>query len=108
MVCMGVYLPRTPPPLTEASSWRELWRAGAFAQLDFIWDTNFSALAKERGLDLGIGQRRLEGLDVQGAFQPIAFVEDRNPRGAADFTPIETRMTFREEEPARGWSTYAG
>jgi len=56
-------------------SWRQLWRAGAFVQLDLASDTSFSRRAKERGLDLGIGQRRLKGLDGQGAFQPIAFAE---------------------------------
>ncbi len=104
---MGVYLQRIPPPLAEELSWRQLWRAGAFAQLGLLWDTNFSGRAKERGLDLGIGQQRLEGLDVQGAFQPIAFAEGGNPHGFVDLTPFETRMTFREEQPARAWSTYA-
>jgi hypothetical protein len=89
-------------------SWRQLWRAGAFAQLDLTWDTNFSGRAKERGLGLGIGQRRLERLDIQGALQPIAFAEGGNPHRFVDLTPFETLMTFREEEPARAWPTYTG
>ncbi len=104
---MGVFRYGIPPPLSEALSWRQLWRAGAFTQLDLIWDTSFSGRAQERGLQLGIGQRPLENLDVQGALQPIAFAAGGNPHGFVDLAPFEPRMTFREEEPARQWSTYA-
>ncbi|WLS43295.1 hypothetical protein Q3V37_17925 [Micromonospora profundi] len=104
---MDLYPTRVPPPLAEELSWRQLWRSGAFAQLDLTWDTNFSARAKERGLGLGIGQRQLERLDMQGALQPIAFAEGGSPHRFVDVSPFETRMTFREEEPARAWPTYA-
>ena len=104
---MGVFPYGIPPPLSEALSWRLLWRVGAFTQLDLVWDTSFSGRAWERGLRLGIGQRPLEALDVQGALQPIAFAAGGNPHGFIDLAPFEARMTFREEEPTRQWSAYA-
>lgn len=90
-----------PPPLSETLSWRQLWRSGAFALLDLVWDTSFSGLAADRGLQLGIGQRPLEALDIQGALQPIAYAAGGNPHGFVDLAPFESRMTFREEEPPR-------
>lgn len=96
-----------PPPLSETLSWRQLWRSGAFALLDLVWDTSFSGLAADRGLHLGIGQPPLEALDMQGALQPIAFAAGGNPHGFVDLAPFEPRMTFREDEPPREWSVYA-
>lgn len=104
---MGISPYGIPPPLGDALSWRVLWRAGAFTQLDLAWDTSFSGTAKDRGLRLGIGQQPLETLDVQGALQPIAFAAGGNPHGFVDLAPFEARMTFREEEPGREWSAYA-
>jgi hypothetical protein len=97
-----------PPPLSETLSWRQLWRSGGFALLDLVWDTSFSGLAADCGLHLGIGQRPLETLDIQGALQPIAFAAGGNPHGFVDLTPFEPRMTFREEEPPRKWSATPG
>ncbi|GLY99650.1 hypothetical protein Acsp02_69030 [Actinoplanes sp. NBRC 103695] len=77
---VDLYSTYVPPPLAEELSWRQLWRAGAFAQLDLAWDTNFSGHAKERGLGHGIGLRRLERLDIQGALQPIAWEPASLPR----------------------------
>jgi hypothetical protein len=104
---VGVFPIGIPPLLSEALSWRLLWRVGAFTQLDLVWDTSFSGSAGERGLQLGIGQRPLENLDVQGTLQPIAFAASGNLQAFADLAPFEARMTFREEEPTRQWSAYA-
>jgi hypothetical protein len=87
--------------------WRQLWRAGAFALLDLSWDSNFSGRAHERGLRFGTGRGLLEDLDLQGALQPIAFAEGGDPPQFVDLTPFEALMTFRAEQPAREWSTYA-
>lgn len=77
-----------PPPLSETLSWRQLWRSGGFALLDFVWDTSFSGLAADRGLHLGIGQRPLQALDIQGALQPIAFAAGGNPYGFVDLARV--------------------
>jgi hypothetical protein len=72
-IIVGVSPCGIPPPLSDALSWRVLWRAAAFTQLDLVGGTSFSGTAKDRGLRLGIGQQPLETLDVQGSLQPIAF-----------------------------------
>lgn len=61
-----------PPELSEALSWRELWRSRGFAVLELVPESVFSARAEDRGLRLGIGQVPLEKLDVQGVLQPVA------------------------------------
>ncbi len=98
---------RKPPSLGHGLSWRELWRSGAFAQHDLTWDSNFASKAKERELRLGIGQGPLEDMDLQGAFQPIAFADGGNPPDFVDLSPYEERMTFREEREPAKWSAYA-
>jgi hypothetical protein len=106
-VIVGVFPYGIPPPLNDALSWRQLWRVGAFTQLDLVLDTSFSRQATDRSLPLGIGQRPLEALDAQGALRPIAFAAGDIPHGFVDLAPFEARMTFREEEPTREWSAYA-
>lgn len=96
-----------PPRFGEGPSWRQLWRNGAFTQLNLVSDAHLSRRAKERGQRLGIGQRLLETFDVQGALQPVAFVKGWNPHAVLHYAPFESHMTFREEEPAIEWSTYA-
>lgn len=104
---MRVLPPPVPPELPIAVSWRDLWRSGAFAQLDLTWATNFATRAGERELHVGAGPGPFEELDLAGAFQPIAFAAGGNPPNLVDMTPYEENMTFREEQGAQPWSTYA-
>jgi hypothetical protein len=99
--------PPVPPELSVATSWRDLWRSAAFAQLDLTWASNFATRAREREQHLGIGAGALEELDLAGALQPIAFAAGGNPPNVVDMTPYEEHMTFREERETRPWSAYA-
>lgn len=96
-----------PPELGEALSWRHLWRSRSFALLELVPDSVFSARAADRGLRLGIGQAPLEELDVQGVLQPVVFAAGADPLDFTDVAPFEPRITFREEEPAKEWQSYA-
>jgi hypothetical protein len=46
--------------------------------------------------------RPLERLDLKGPIRPIAFAEGGDPPDFLDMAPFEERMTFREEQRARG------
>jgi hypothetical protein len=104
---MRVLPPGVPPELSIALSWRDLWRSGAFVQLDLTWASNFASHAAERGLRLGVGDGPFEELDLAGALQPIAFAAGGNQPNVTDPTPYEQNMTFRDEQGAQEWSTYA-
>lgn len=68
-----MFLVRHPPPIRHAMTWRELYRAGAFAQRDLIVSSSFSSLLKDRGISVGIGDEPLAYLHELGALRPIAF-----------------------------------
>jgi hypothetical protein len=44
---MHGFPPPVPPELSIATSWRDLWRSGVFAQLDLTSASNFATGAKE-------------------------------------------------------------
>lgn len=96
------------PPMPEvAVPWRDIHFAGRFAQRDVTGASAFISSARERGLNLGIEQGSLERLDLVGAFQPIFFSQG-GYFGGARYEPEQVgRLTFREEQPAREWESYA-
>ncbi len=99
--------PLRPPPLQNMSaSWRELYVSERFAQRQPTWANNFISQAKPRSLNLGVGHKPLEDLDLRGALQPIFFA-----RGgySGDLVPadLEEHLVFREEQEPAAWETYA-
>ena len=67
---MQLLLDQAPPQLSVNVPWRELYVGGAFGQRELADDSDMRRAAKERGLDLGLGQDGLERLDQLGAPQP--------------------------------------
>lgn len=104
---MAIHNLSSPPQLGGGLSWRELWRTGAFIQLDLTPLATFSSTIAERGIHVGIGQQPFEALDLAGVLQPIAFSTGHRSHGFLDPKPFEDWMVFREEQPASEWSTYA-
>ena len=103
---MQLLLDQAPPPLSINVPWRELYAGGAFGQRELADDGDMRGAAKERGLDLGLGQEGLERLDRLGAWSPIAFAAGYASGFEVPAQPLEN-MRFREEEGLVEWSEYA-
>ncbi len=99
-------LDQVPPLLSVNVSWRELYAGGAFGQRELADDNDMRGAAKERGLDLGLGQDGLERLDQLGAWSPIAFSAGYMNGFEVPAQPAE-HMRFREEQGWVEWSEYA-
>src|SRR5437868_6572815 len=107
MGAVEIKLLRPPPPLTVSPTWRDIYAKGAFAQRELAASGEFASLAKDRSMNLGIGDSALEDLDRAGALQPIAFADAGYSRGwQVPAEPLAT-MHFRNERPYREWKRYA-
>lgn len=82
-------------------SFRLAHETKAFAQFQLVDDRKFVSLAKERGIQLGLGSTgasSLERLDELGGLKPIAF-------GSGG--PWREPLVFRDETEFVPWATYA-
>ncbi len=104
---MQLLLDQAPPPLSIVVPWRELYAGGAFGQRELADDGDMRSAAKERGLDLGLGQDGLERLDRLGAWSPVAFSGGYYTTGfEVPAQPVEY-IRFRDEQGWMEWSEYA-
>jgi hypothetical protein len=103
---MQLILDQAPPPLSISLPWREFYAGGAFGQRELVDDGDMRGAAKERGLDLGLGQDGLERLDKLGAWSPVAFSAGYVTGFEVPAQPLEN-IRFREEQGWVEWSEYA-
>ena len=87
-------------------TWRELYRAGAFAQRDLIVSSSFSSLLKDHGISVGIGDEPLAYLHEMGALRPIAFSRGQYWAGMEVPAEPEEQVVFSDENPSSNWEDY--
>lgn len=97
----------SPPDLSVALTWRELYGLGAFAQRELTSPTQLSQIARERGVRISIGSKPLEAYDLAGAFSPVAFSGDAYISGVELPAVSEDILTFREETEPTAWENFS-
>ena len=94
---MQILLPQTPPQVSVALAWRDLYGTGAFGQRELAEGDALRSAAEERSLRVGSDRGLLESLDLQGALSPIAFSAGYMSGFEVPAQPVDS-MRFREEE----------
>ena len=102
---MQILLPQTPPQVSVALAWRDLYGTGAFGQRELAEGDALRSAAEERSLRVGSDRGLLESLDLQGALSPIAFSAGYMSGFEVPAQPVDS-MRFREEEGAIAWEEY--
>lgn len=97
---------RTPPSLSIEPTWRELYEHEDFAQRELIGEGRLCTVARERGLNLGIGQSDLEELDLAEALRPIAFSEDGYMPGMLVPALPADLLQFKDESAPVAWKEH--
>lgn len=93
----------------DAPSYRELYRAGSFAQRAFIDGNELRKQAKARGIHLPLFPQRqvLEPLDQAGAFSPLAFCQTNSSGVQTWLRPDPDLYLWREAHAFAPWEDRA-